>query len=315
MKEIKFSVIVPNFNHAHFLKERLDSIFNQTYSDFEVIFLDDASTDDSLAIFETYKSDPRVAGLIKNSENSGSTFKQWKKGIEMARGKYIWIAESDDVAHLNFVEVMNQYIDALPDVGLFVCDSEIIDQESKTIGTTREWFDFTKLQSIQADEKYAVFEGNYFALKALMRNNNIVNSSAVIFKKSVYASTEGVDEQLTKIGDWKLWFEIALISEICFIFQALNFFRKGTYNVTNKNNHQIRSEALRLIPGFISKVRFGYWKDKIYAERSYFEWTFKDLIWLNKYSYTASRFMNYFQKSRFISLLLLPYFLFRNRLK
>lgn len=98
------SIILPNYNHAKYLEKRLDSIFNQTHQDFEVIILDDASTDDSLSILNNYKNHPKVSHFIINKENSGSPFKQWEKGLNLAKGDYIWIAESDDFCDLNFLE-------------------------------------------------------------------------------------------------------------------------------------------------------------------------------------------------------------------
>lgn len=103
MKHI-ISIILPNFNHYPYLKERLNSIFNQTHQDFEVIILDDASTDTSLSILNKYKDHPKVSHFIINKENSGSPFKQWKKGLELAISDYIWIAESDDFCDLDFLE-------------------------------------------------------------------------------------------------------------------------------------------------------------------------------------------------------------------
>jgi glycosyltransferase involved in cell wall biosynthesis len=98
------SIILPNYNHAKYLQKRLDSICNQTYQNFELIVLDDCSTDDSLKLLEAYKSHPKVTHFKVNEKNSGSPFKQWQKGISLAKGDYIWIAESDDFCELNFLE-------------------------------------------------------------------------------------------------------------------------------------------------------------------------------------------------------------------
>lgn len=92
------SVIIPNYCHARFLNQRIDSVLNQTYSDYEVIILDDCSTDNSREIIESYRNHPKISHIVYNEKNSGSTFIQWEKGFELARGEYIWIAESDDVA-------------------------------------------------------------------------------------------------------------------------------------------------------------------------------------------------------------------------
>ena len=90
------SVIVPNYNHARYLEQRLDSVFGQTYPNFEVIILDDSSTDNSLEIINRYKYNPHLSQIVVNKTNSGSVFKQWAKGLSLAKGEWIWIAESDD---------------------------------------------------------------------------------------------------------------------------------------------------------------------------------------------------------------------------
>ena len=113
MPQPAVSVIVPNYNHAPFLRRRLDSIFNQTYQDFEVIILDDCSSDNSKEIIEQYRNRPQITHIVYNEVNSGSPFKQWAKGFDLAKGEYIWIAESDDWAELNFLEETVQIMSIL----------------------------------------------------------------------------------------------------------------------------------------------------------------------------------------------------------
>ena len=99
------SVIVPNYNHAKYLPERLESVFSQSYADYEVILLDDGSTDGSAALLEACRSNPHVSHVELNLQNSGGhPFAQWEKGIRLAKGKYVWIAESDDRAEPTFLE-------------------------------------------------------------------------------------------------------------------------------------------------------------------------------------------------------------------
>ena len=98
------SVIIPNYNHEKFLQQRIDSVLNQTFQDFEVILLDDSSIDESLEILNKYENHPKVSHLIINKMNSCNPFKQWEKGIKLAKGDFIWIAESDDFAENCFLE-------------------------------------------------------------------------------------------------------------------------------------------------------------------------------------------------------------------
>lgn len=99
------SVIVPNYNYSRYLNSRIDSILAQTFSDYELILLDDASTDDSAQVLEQYRDNEHVTHLIVNEKNSGSPFVQWKRGMELARGKYIWIAKVTTSRRPNFSRV------------------------------------------------------------------------------------------------------------------------------------------------------------------------------------------------------------------
>src|ERR1700738_1634065 len=109
----RVSVIVPNYNHARFLRRRMESVLRQTYRDFEVILLDDCSTDESRSILSEYAGDPRVR-LEFNEKNSGSPFKQWNKGVALASGEYGWIAESDDYADERLLERLVAVLDHEP---------------------------------------------------------------------------------------------------------------------------------------------------------------------------------------------------------
>jgi glycosyltransferase involved in cell wall biosynthesis len=116
------SVIIPNFNHARFLEQRIDSVLNQTFQDFELILLDDCSTDESRSIISKYTNDPRVR-IEFNEINSGSTFKQWNKGVRLASAKYVWIAESDDWADERLLERLVAVLESDPAVTFAYCQS------------------------------------------------------------------------------------------------------------------------------------------------------------------------------------------------
>jgi glycosyltransferase involved in cell wall biosynthesis len=125
-------IIVPNYNHARFLRKRLRSIFGQTCQDFEVIYLDDCSTDNSEEIVAEFGSDGRIR-CFRNARNSGSPFIQINKGVRLARGELIWIAEADDYVDPEFLESLVPVLSGNPLVGLVYCRSMVIDEEDKVI--------------------------------------------------------------------------------------------------------------------------------------------------------------------------------------
>lgn len=128
---VKVSVIIPNYRHALYLKERIDSVLEQTYRDFEVIILDDCSPDDSREIIETYRTREKIAHIVYNERNSGSTFMQWQKGFDLAQGEYIWIAESDDFADPGFLSSCVEQLENEPSCTLAYTESRLVDAESR----------------------------------------------------------------------------------------------------------------------------------------------------------------------------------------
>ena len=121
MDKIKVSAIIPNYNHEEFLKQRIESVLAQTYQDFEIILLDDASTDKSNKIINQYVQYPKVKHMVFNKKNSGAAFRQWENGMGLASGQYLWMAESDDWADPGFLAALVPVLEKNPEVGLVYC--------------------------------------------------------------------------------------------------------------------------------------------------------------------------------------------------
>jgi glycosyltransferase involved in cell wall biosynthesis len=240
----KISVIIPNYNHAQYLPKRIESILQQTVQDFEVIFLDDASTDDSLAVFERYASDPRIRSICNNI-NSGSPFKQWQRGLLEATGDYIWIAESDDFTDVCFLEKLCPVLDANPAVGLVYCQSWVVDNDGKPIYENRQWTD--DISTERWRHSY-VNHGKDEIARFLICRNTIPNASAVLFRRDIALRTAAIDDSLKYCGDWRCWIKILLCSDIAYVAENLNFWRQHTASVrgTIKSDSRIR-EILHLL--------------------------------------------------------------------
>jgi hypothetical protein len=111
---LRISVAVPSYNYARFLRSRLASIFTQTYPVCEVMLLDDASTDDSVAVAQATAAEwGRDLRLVRNATNSGSVFEQWRRAAELARGDFLWIAEADDSSDPQFLEKLAEAVSAI----------------------------------------------------------------------------------------------------------------------------------------------------------------------------------------------------------
>ena len=231
----KISIIVPNYNHSSFLEERLDSIFNQTYSNFEVILLDDASTDGSVSILKSYENHSKVSHIIINQENSGSPFVQWKRGMELAQGEYIWLAESDDTCDRRFLEVMMHFIaETNEPLDLVYCQSVDIDEHGNQ-QTNRIEYTSNFQPNIWSD--HFTMEGNTFIQQYLKAKCIIPNASAVLFKRSALESNPLDANHLSMriCGDWFFWIKIIRNGKIGFVSETLNYFRHHP-NVTRNHS-------------------------------------------------------------------------------
>ena len=238
----KVSVIMPNYNHAPYLKERMDSILAQDYPDFEVILLDDASTDESAAVMNEYAGHPRVKTLVVNDVNSGNTFVQWKRGLELAGGDYVWIAESDDVAESTLLSRLVEALEREQAVLAF-CHSRWMDSRGQTIARSRDsrWNrDFS-------------MDGEAFVRQYLLGYTTICNASAVVFRRDKAAAID-MDRvaQFTASGDRLFWIEMALQGRVAYLANTLNHFRQHSHKVSGTAESEGRNivqdhEIFRLV--------------------------------------------------------------------
>lgn len=217
------SVIVPNYNHHLYLEERIESILAQEYQDFELILLDDCSPDNSVEIFERYRSNPKVSHICVNTQNSGSTFKQWEKGISLARGEYIWIAESDDSADPRLLGSIVKGLKRNPSAVLGFCTTLEVDSKGKPLRMCMEDY---------PNKFCTLHNGKEFIRKKMLYLNSIVNASAVVFKKDLW---EKVDKEFTSYrlcGDWVFWIEVMRHGDVVWVHRRYNYFRKHSEEVT-----------------------------------------------------------------------------------
>ena len=224
------SVIVPSYNHEKYLIHRLEGIFNQTYANIEVIFLDDCSTDNSRAILVQYATNPKVSHCVFNDINSGNTFIQWNKGISLAKGEYIWIAESDDFCEHNFLEVVLQPLIENKEITLSYCQSNRVDEFDNCIG---DWLNHTDDLDPKVFLENFCMAGNIFIERFLIYRNVIPNASGVVFRKSIVDELGPIDVHsfLKYCGDWLLYLKLLTNNKIAYSASKLNYYRYHSQSV------------------------------------------------------------------------------------
>lgn len=221
------SVIIPNYNHAPFLQQRINSVLNQTYKEFEIIILDDSSTDHSKEIIELFRKHPKVTKIIYNEVNSGSPFRQWQKGIELAKGELIWIAESDDYSSEIFLEHAVKQME-VDNSFLFFCQSYNVNSNSIIVNNNFWWTE--NIKSINWYEPF-VMDGHEFIKAALQFKAAIPNASGVVFRKDNFDFS--TIRKYRICGDWLFWINALKGQKLSYSPQCLNYFR--THPNTTRN--------------------------------------------------------------------------------
>ena len=223
------SVIVPNYNYARYLEERLESILTQRFQDFELILLDDCSTDESRSILERYASHPKVSHYLPNEQNSGSPFAQWERGLELARGRYVWIAESDDSCTPELLERLVAALEARPDAVLAYCGSLQVDEYGERLPR-----DYDRWQE---DQQLYTYSPSYYLRHRLSRENSIYNASMVVFRREAWLRLEDKAYLgMRSCGDWLFWIKLVEQGVVLELRSKLNRFRQHTQRVTVRSD-------------------------------------------------------------------------------
>lgn len=254
----KISVIVPNYNDAKFLEQRLESIYNQSYKNIEVILLDDDSSDLSLNILRKYqKKYPGITKLFINEKNSGGPYYQWKKGLELSTGDLIWIAEADDYSELNF---LSSLVPAFCDrsVLLAFCPSYFILNDKVIASTSSICSDCIPEKSWNESFKIS---SNIFVRDFLSRRNVIINVSSCVFRKPDLKTIDPDDwYKLSICGDWIFYLNLILGGYVYFEKSYLNLYRihKQSTSLNAQKTFSYYREHFLVMSTILDKYRISY---------------------------------------------------------
>ncbi|HUZ65261.1 MAG TPA: glycoside hydrolase family 99-like domain-containing protein, partial [Acetobacteraceae bacterium] len=251
---LDISVAVPNYNYAAHLPARLGSIFGQTHPVREVIVLDDASTDDSLAVAAATAGEwGRAIRIVANETNAGSVFRQWQRAAETAEGAYLWIAEADDSSDPRFLETLVEALARAPDALLAFTDSQPIGADGAPLGPDyKSYYSEVEPGALAID---GTWPADAFARRFLAERNLILNVSAVLWRRA--ALLEALERCRTDLadlrlaGDWRLYLELLAGAPGTVVYAAapLNRHRRHAASVTHALDPARHLQEIALVQG------------------------------------------------------------------
>lgn len=225
------TVVIPNYNHSKYLKQRIESILEQDYNEFEIIILDDNSTDNSVEIIESFRNESKIKDIIVNRDNSGSVFRQWRKAFEIAKGNYLWIAESDDYASKDFLSKTIPIMEKNPNIGILYTNSYVVKNEKivSDFSTIRN-----KNYQTQLWSESFYMSGTEF-LKKFMSGGCAINNASCTVMKSCLFNDWSYLENFKYHGDWAVYNKILEKSDIYYFNEPLSYYRDHEKNISKQS--------------------------------------------------------------------------------
>ena len=222
MKQTLFSILIANYNNGRYLQEAIDSVLAQTYTNWEVILVDDKSTDKSFEIYEKYKDDIRFH-IYYNEVNKGCGYTK-RRCAQLANGELCGFLDPDDKLESNALELMVLQHKAKPNCSLIYSTLYLWEAttDSKTI--------LEDVGAMADDESF------------LTSSNKIVSHFAV-FKKPFYDKTKGIDETLSSAVDFDLYVKLEEVGELLFVDIPLYYYRQGNVNSISIGNSELEKKA------------------------------------------------------------------------
>lgn len=207
----KVSVLLTSYNHARFVGESIESILKQTFTEFELIIIDDCSTDNSWEIIESY-NDPRIRAIRMESNTNCAYF---DTAIQKLQGQYIAIAHCDDKWREDKLEKQVAYLDAHPDVDACFTNVSVIDEEGKEVLK-----DDIYVEAFNRDNN-----SRYEWLRSLFYDGCGLCHPSLLIRKEACETFELFSVGLSSIPDYRKWIRLCALGDIYVIKEKLTYFR------------------------------------------------------------------------------------------
>lgn len=250
------SVVVPSYNYAQYIVQRMESLINQTYQDLEILVIDDCSQDNSVEKLRKYESHPKVKLVVR--EQNGGWVVVNNQGIEMSSGEFILFAQCDDDCDPRMIECLVSAMREHHTAGIAFCRSLLTDEQDQVLGD-----DFSVRERAFREKcaENTLITGTEMS-RFLLHSCVIPNLSAALFRRECFSTLGSFSSSYRANGDWDLFFRIAAYYDFAYIAEPLNRFRQHNTTIRSLTKGRVTyEEFFRVLLGQIKLL------DLTFAER------------------------------------------------
>ena len=248
----KVSVLIPTYNYAHYLGEAIKSVLDQTFSDFELIIVDDRSNDNTTEVVQKFLSDSRVSFYV-NATNVGLV-RNFNRCLDYATGDYIKFLMADDIFHVNLLEKYVAIMEQFPSVSLITAYRKFFGLHAEK---KQEYPPFTHLQ-----------EGKKIIYESLNSHNWIGEPTTVMFRRS-NLHIGNFNTNYSWIPDWEMWIRQLTLGDCYIIPETLSYFRQhdGQASVALTKNYRRFFEEYNFFKNIQRNNKYNFDLSKISIDK------------------------------------------------
>lgn len=267
--KVKVSIIIPTYNDATHIENAIKSILKQSFKDFEIILIDDGSTDNTKDVLDPYIKSNSIVYLYQN--NKGQSFAK-NRGVSITHGEYIAFLDSDDEwIDKDKLKIQVEFLDNNPEYILVGTNGIIIDENKNKI------------------MDYIVPETDLLIRESILLKNPFIQSSVVVRKHYINQIGLFLEREYVYAEDYNLWLRLGLLGKFCNLKYPMTMYMIRERNQSLSNKRNILKSNITFIKEF--KNKYPNYKKALFF--NYFKYFIYNLLQLIKNKKLRNKMINY----------------------